>query len=323
MRAFDYERAASVAEIVPQLNTAVRPYAGGTDLLTRLKLDIEQPEKLVDIKQSDLPRGIVETADGISIGALTTLTEIETRPLLAEKYTLLSEAASLAATPQLRNRATVGGNLLQRPRCWYYRNRHVDCWLKGGDDCPAREGHNEHHAIFVSEPCCAVHPSDLAACLLVLEAEVILRGASGERRLLLADFFALPEDGRRQETVIAADELIVSLQIPALPEGTRSTYLKAMDRKVWAFALVGVAAVLRMEGETAVALRLALSGVSPIPWRLSAAEQMLLAGGVTEAMVAETAVAALAEAEPLSRNGYKVPLAQRLLQRALRQLQAS
>jgi xanthine dehydrogenase YagS FAD-binding subunit len=159
--------------------------------------------------------------------------------------------------------------------------------------------------------------------LLVLEAEVILRGASGERRLPLADFFALPEDGRRQETVIAADELIVSLQIPALPEGTRSTYLKAMDRKVWAFALVGVAAVLRMEGETAVAVRLALSGVSPIPWRLSAAEQMLLAGGVSEAMVEETAVAALAEAEPLSRNGYKVPLAQRLLQRALRQLQAS
>ena len=322
MRPFDYSSAPSADEAVARLSASTRPYAGGTDLLTRMKADISAPEALIDIKASDLPKGILETSDGLSLGALTTLTEIEMSPLLKEKYTLLHQAASLAATPQLRNRATLGGNLLQRPRCWYYRNEHINCWLKGGKTCPAKEGQNEHHAVFGAgpaddNPCVAVHPSDLASCLTALDARVKLRGPGGERTLTMADFYKLPEEGRRQETVIEDDELIMSIEVPALPEGTTSTYLKAMDRKAWAFALVGVAAVLRVDGGIIKDARLALSGVANIPWRLEDAEGELTGQEASADLFARVAEVALADAAALEHNAYKIPLAKRLIKRAL------
>lgn len=320
MRPFEYSRSGSAAEVVERLDTHTRPYAGGTDLLTRMKADIDAPEHLIDIKTTDLSSSIEETGDGLSLGALTTLTDIERSLLLKEKYTLLSEAASLAATPQLRNRATLGGNLLQRPRCWYYRNSHINCWLKGGDDCPAKEGRNEHHALFGDSPCVAVHPSDLASCLTALSANVRLRGPGDERTLSVDDVYKLPEVGRRQETVIGDDELILSVEVPALPEGTRSTYLKAMDRKVWAFALVGVAAVLHVEDGKIENPRLALSGVANIPWRLRDAEGELVGKEPSEDLFSRIAETALENAEPLEHNAYKVPLAKRLIKRALTEL---
>ena len=320
MRPFDYTRPANTDDVIPLLNAAVRPYAGGTDLLTRMKLDLDTPAQLVDLKTADLPKGIQKTADGLTIGALTTLTEIEQSDLLKQSYPLLAEAASLAATPQVRNRATLGGNLLQRPRCWYYRNAHVDCWLKGGYDCPARTGRNEHHALFGGDPCWAVHPSDLAACLLALEARVTVRGQTGERELPLSHFFQLPTADRRQETVITDDELILSISIPALPAGAKSTYLKAMDRKVWAFALVGAAVIVRVEANQITDSRLVLSGVAPIPWRLSLAEAELQGRNPSQTDFHAIAETALAEAEPLEHNIYKVPLAKRLLQKALVEL---
>ena len=325
MRPFDYSSAPSSAEAIPRLNATTRPYAGGTDLLTRMKADISAPEGLIDIKASDLPKGITETSDGLSLGALTTLTEIEMSPLLKEKYTLLHEAASLAATPQLRNRATLGGNLLQRPRCWYYRNEHIDCWLKGGETCPAKEGQNEHHAVFGTgpadhSPCVAVHPSDLASCLTALGARVKLRGPGGERVLSMTEFYKPPEAGRRQETVIEDDELILSIEVPALSDNTTSTYLKAMDRKVWAFALVGVAAVLRVEGGVIKDARLALSGVANIPWRLEDVEQELIDQEASADLFTRAAEVALADAAALEHNAYKIPLAKRLIRRALGEL---
>ena len=320
MRPFEYSSPTRADEVVKQIDALTRPYAGGTDLLTRMKADIDAPDQLIDIKNTDLPEGIKETSDGLTLGALTTLTDIEMSPLLKEKYTLLHEAASLAATPQLRNRATLGGNLLQRPRCWYYRNSHINCWLKGGETCPAKEGRNEHHAIFGDGPCIAVHPSDLASCLTALDASVKLRGPGGERELALSDFYRAPEAGRRQETVIEDDELILSVRIPALPEGASSTYLKAMDRKVWAFALVGVAAVLRVEGGAVQDARLALSGVANIPWRLRDAEQELVGKEASQALFARAAETALEGAEGLEHNAYKVPLAKRLIKRALADL---
>ena len=320
MRPFDYTSSENVGATVAELSAAVRPYAGGTDLLTRMKLDITVPERLVDIKTAGLPKGVTETDGGLSLGALTTLTDIETSALLQEKYPLLSEAAAQAATPQLRNRATLGGNLLQRPRCWYYRNSNVSCWLKGGEGCPAKDGRNEHHALFGDSPCVAVHPSDLASCLTALEATVTLRGSDGERTLRFDEFYALPEDGRRQETVIRDDELILSAEVPALAEGTRSTYLKAMDRKVWAFALVGTAALLRVENGEITDVRLCLSGVAPIPWRLSEAENLLRGQQPSEDLFARAAETALAGAVALKHNAYKIPLAKSLIRRALSNL---
>lgn len=320
MRPFEYARVGSVDETIERLSARVRPYAGGTDLLTRMKADIDAPERLVDIKHTDLSRGTEALEGGLRLGALTTLTDIETSALLQERYALLPQAASLAATPQLRNRATLGGNLLQRPRCWYYRNPHLDCWLKGGEGCPAKEGRNEHHALFGGGPCVAVHPSDLASCLLALDATVRLRGSAGARELPLAEFYALPEERRRQETVITDDELLLSVDIPATPQGTRSLYLKAMDRKVWAFALVGVAAVLHVEGSRITGARLILSGVAPVPWRVNAAEEMLTGAEIGGNLFSRVAGTALDGAEPLSHNSYKVPLAKRLIVRALQTL---
>ncbi len=264
MRSFTYSSAASLGDVIELLQTPhTRPLAGGTDLLTLIKADLAAPEQLVDIKRiSDLPRGIGENGDGITIGALATLADLENSAVLQARYPALAQAAGLAATPQLRNMATVGGNLLQRPRCWYYRNPHIECWLKGGADCPARDGQNQLHALFGAEQCVAVHPSDLAAALLAHETQVVLRGSQGERTLALADFFALPDDRRRTENTLGPDEIVVEVRVPS-PCALRSVYLKAMDRKVWAFALVGVAAALEVRDGVIVAARLG-SAASPI-----------------------------------------------------------
>jgi xanthine dehydrogenase YagS FAD-binding subunit len=340
MRQFDYSSATTVDETIQLLgqawghtsddtsdhasgqsigqNGATKVLAGGTDLLTLMKADIAAPSHLVDIKRLDeVPRGIEENEQGTLLGALTTLAEIELSESMQTRYPVLAQAAALAATPQLRNMATIGGNMLQRPRCWYFRNAQFHCWLKGGDECHARNGQNQFHALFDTSPCVAVHPSDLASALMALDAGVQLRGPTGERTVTLDEFFMPPEENRRQETMIEPDELLISIHIPPLPPGTRSTYLKAMDRKVWAFALVGVAARLHMQGDTIADARLVLSGVAPIPWRLTEVEQMLVGQRADEAMFARVAEVAFSQAQPLEHNGYKVPLAQSLIRRAL------
>lgn len=322
MRTFDYVRPADISETLALLgapgDNRTQALAGGTDLLTLMKAQICTPTRLVDLKRLErLPAGIEEGDRGVTLGALTTLSEIEQSTLLKAQYPLLTEAAGLAATPQLRNMATIGGNLLQRPRCWYFRNSHIPCWLKGGSDCPAKEGENQFHALFGESPCVAVHPSDLASALLALDATVRTQSANGEATLSLADFYALPTDARRQETVLTDDELILAIDLPAQLAGTRSTYLKAMDRKVWSFALVGVAAVVQMNGQTVDDLRLVLSGVAPIPWRVAAAEELLRGQQVTDKLIDQVADAAVADAQPLQNNGYKVPLARQLVRRAL------
>lgn len=326
MRSFDYRRADSVSDIIQLLSQdgdgSTRLLAGGTDLLTLMKADIVTPRQLIDIKRAEsLPGGIAETSDGLTLGALTTLAEIETHPLIAERYPALAEAAAIAATPQLRHMATIGGNLLQRPRCWYYRNSHFHCWLKGGDTCHARDGENREHALFSDSPCVAVHPSDLATALVALDASVRLRGASGERTVPLTDFFAQPTDDRRTETTLRSDELILSVQLPATD--MTSTYLKAMDRKVWAFALVGVAAAMRLDGDQIVDACLVLGGVAPIPWRVLDAERALIGSAPTPATFEGAADLALGGARPLEHNAYKVPLVRTLVRRALEAISGS
>ena len=322
MRAFDYASPVGIEDALALLpadgGDRVRPLAGGTDLLTLMKAEIVAPARLVNVKHLSELAGIRDDGpEGLTLGALTTLAELETSPIVAARYPVLAEAAAVAATPQLRNMATVGGNLLQRTRCWYFRNPRFHCWLKGGDECQAEEGENRLHAILGGGPCWSAHPSDIAPALLALDTEVRLRGPAGERTLPLAELFALPEDGRRTETVLRPDELVLSIRIPAAPAATRGAYRKAMDRKIWAFALVGVAAVLRLEGRRIVHARLALGGVAPVPWRATAAEAVLLDGEAGDALFARAAEAALADARPLRDNGYKVPLARTLIRQAL------
>jgi xanthine dehydrogenase YagS FAD-binding subunit len=327
MRPFEYVRSTTINEaltLLGQGNGGTQVLAGGTDLLTLMKAEVMTPARLVDIKRlSEVPRGIKETDHGITLGGLTTLSDIETNVMIRQRYPLLAEAAALAATPQLRNMATLGGNLLQRPRCWYYRSALFHCWLKGGDTCHAQDGQNQLHALFGGGPCYAVHPSDLAPVLLALEAQVCLHGPAGERTLPMAEFFALPEEARRKETIQAETELLLSVHIPPLSADTRTTYIKAMERKIWAFALVGVAAVVRLVDQHIEDVRLVLSGVAPIPWRVAAAEQELRGAEVSAEGFARAADRALETAEPLQYNTYKVLLAKSLIRRALTALTAS
>ncbi len=322
MRAFDYVSPTRVDEALRLLaadgDGGTRLLAGGTDLLPLMKADVAAPTRLVNVKALPGLAGITyDATHGLRLGGLTRLAEVETSPLVRERYPLLAEALAVAATPQLRNMATVAGNLLQRSRCWYFRNPRFHCWLKGGEACPAHDGESQVAAILGGGPCYSAHPSDLAPALLALDARLWLRGLGGERTLAIGELYAAPEAGRRTETVLAPDELLVAVEVPPLPAGTRGTYLKAMDRKLWAFALVGVAAVLRLEGGRVAQARLALGGVAPIPWRAREAEAALLGAEPTAAVFGRAADAALAAAEPLAKNGYKLPLTRALIQRAL------
>jgi xanthine dehydrogenase YagS FAD-binding subunit len=329
VRRFDYTSPRALDEAVGFLSRAepangggdgAVALAGGTDLLTLMKADLIAPSHLVDIKRlAELDDRIEAGRDGLTIGALATLARLEEDPLVQTHYPALAEAAGLAATPQLRNMATIGGNVLQRPRCWYFRNPRVTCWLKGGDDCLARAGENQLHALFDVSPCVAVHPSDPAAALVALAATVRFRGARGEREMPVAEFFEPPTEERRTETGIQDDELIVSLRLPP-HGGAQSTYRKAMDRKVWAFALVGVAAVIWRENDRVAEARLVLSGVAPVPWRAESAERVLSGAVLDEQVIERAAEAALDGATPLAKNGYKAPLAKALVRGALTDL---
>jgi xanthine dehydrogenase YagS FAD-binding subunit len=322
VKPFDYTRPPSVKAALDALGSGARPLAGGTDMLTLLKADLVAVDSLIDLKTTELSRGIEQLDTGVRIGALATLSEIGSSQLLAEHYPLLGEAVSMTATRQIRNRATLGGNLLQRPRCWYFREGAPGCWLNGGEDCLAVDGRNEHHAIYGGGPCHAAHPSDLAACLVALDAVATLSGPNGVRRVPLGELFELPTAGRRTETVLADDELLCSVDLPPLTSGWRSVYLKSVDRNVWAFALVGLALTVHIERNRVDEARVVLASVAPIPWRHRGAEQALR--GAREADAAHggneigAALDALArDAEPLAGNAYKIELARRLLKRAI------
>ena len=320
MKSFFHHSPGTLQEALALLKPNARPLAGGTDLVTLMKPRLSEPAHLVSVRRV-LPAGIEDEAEGVVLGAATTLADVEESPLIGARYTALSQAAALAATPQIRNFATIGGNLLQRPRCWYFRSPHVSCWLKGGRDCPAREGENRLHALLGESPCVAVHPSDPAAALLAFDAQVRIGAPKGERAVPLDELFAVPEEGRRTETKLAEDELVLGLRMPSHPGETRSVYLKAMDRQAFAFALVGVAAVLRLSpGGKVGHARIVLSGVAPIPWRARAAEEALLGSSLDDPLMEKAAAAALEGAVPLRQNAYKVPLAKALVRRALASL---
>ena len=324
MKTFSYVRPSSITEAIALLEATPgqgaddpRLLAGGTDLLSLMKAGIAYPGQLIDIKRlPELDNTIAASPAGTRIGALTSLAQLDEDPLVRELHPALAEAAGLAASPQLRNMATIGGNLLQRPRCWYFRSDLVTCWLKGGDECQARDGENQHHALLGDSPCVSVHPSDLATALVALDAEIQLHGATGERTLPLDEFFMLPTDERRLENVLEQSEVITAITIPASP-AAQSTYLKAMDRKVWAFAQVGVGATMVVENQRITNARLVLGGVAPMPWRATEAEALLVGAAPDRALFERAARAALEGAVPLSKNGYKVPLASALIVRAL------
>lgn len=320
MHEFDYESEPSLSHALERISESRMVFAGGTDLLTRLKAGIDKPSVLVDIKATELDSNVSADGDGLVLGALCTLSDIENGDTIDGRYALLKDAAGQAATQQIRNRATIAGNLMQAPRCWYYRHPDVMCWRKGGEECPAREGQNQHHAVVDSGPCVAVHPSDLATCLVALDASVDLRSREGHRCEKMADFLVAPTPSHRKETTLKPDEVITAVRIPGLTAGTRSCYLKAMDRKTWAFALCGVGAVIHRQDSKVNEARLCLSGVANTPLRLAEVESLLTGREASVELVEEAALLATERLTPLSENGYKVELVRGLVRTALERL---
>ncbi len=321
MNAFSYVRPRTLSDGLRLLRNGAAALAGGTDLLGLMKDGLQKPELLVDLTGIEGLRGWSrEKGKGLRIGALTPLVELETAEPLARAMPILRESLRDAATLQLRTMGTVGGNLLQRNRCWYFRDEATVCWLKGGAKCFAMEGENRLHAILGAQDCVAVAPSDLVPALIAYDAEITLVSSRGQRRLKLADLYIAPHGRERREHALRSGELITEIRVPESALARKGAFQKAMERKAWSFALVSVAAAARIERGVARDVRLVLGGVAPIPWRVVAAERGLDGSSLDEAACAEAADRVLEGAAPLRENGYKLPLARELIRRALRSL---
>ncbi len=321
MSNFAYVRATSLDEAIRHLNApGSRLHAGGTDLLGCLRDGIFSADKVISISDLSELRGIKSVADGgLRIGALATLAEIASHPDIIKGYPALAQAAAAAASPQLRNQGTIGGNLCQRPRCWYFRGD-FQCARKGGDKCYAPEGENELHCIFGGEICFMVHPSDTAPALVALEATLQVAGPKGRRGVPAEKFFLLPGKDHTRENILEAGELITEIDLPPALTGGRGGYFKARSRAAWDFALTGVASSLQVDGGVVRRARLVLSGVAPIPWRVPAAEKELIGDRLDSSAVGRAAAAAIKGAEPLSGNVYKVALLRGAMEEALSRL---
>ncbi|MDF3190869.1 FAD binding domain-containing protein [Pseudomonas paracarnis] len=319
MNPFHYSRPTDVQQAVQMSSAASRFIAGGTNLLDLMKENISHPEHLIDITGLPL-HDIQETAEGgLRIGALVSNADLAWHPLIEQRYPLLSQAILAGASPQLRNMASTGGNLLQRTRCYYFYDAAVPCNKRQpGSGCPARNGLNRIHAILgASEQCVATHPSDMCVALAALAARVHVEGRGGARVIEFADFHRLPGDAPQRDNQLADDELITAIELPADHLARHSHYLKIRDRASYAFALVSVAASLELDGDEIIDARLALGGVAHKPWRDRAVEALLIGRTVSRETFSAAADALLQDAEPLEHNGFKVKLARRAIIRAL------
>ena len=289
---------------------------GGSDVLALVKDRIISPDVIVNLKTMTNQNQIRRTARGVTIGGQVTLDALARHEVIRRDYRVLAEAAESVATPQIRNLGTIAGNICQRPWCWYYRNG-FPCYKAGGNQCFSFAGENQFHAIFGGGPSYIVHPSDAAPALLALGATFRIVGPKGERRMPAAEFFVLPRENAATENVLADDELLVSIDIPAAGPGTRSRYHKVLDREAWTHAVVSAAVVLQMNGQTCESARVVLGGVAPIPWRLPAVEQMLAGQRITEELASQAAEASISGARAMSKNAYKLPLTTGVVRRTL------
>ncbi len=296
--------------------------AGGQDLLGELKEHLVEPAALVDLKGVGELARIEPLPDGaLRIGALVRLSELEREPWIRQRFPMLAEAAESVATPQIRALGTLGGNLCQRPRCWYYRNEHAVCLKKGGTECFSYGGENKYNAILGGGPSYIVHPSDLAPALVAYDAAVELASLPGPRVLPLGEFFTLPTEGDvRRENVLAPNEIVTHVTIPGDRDAWRATYLKVRERDSFDFALSAVALALRLSEGTIAEARLVLGGVAPKPWRCVSAEEKLVGRKIDAETCRLAAEEALRGAELLEHNAYKIPMTKGLVIKALRKL---
>jgi xanthine dehydrogenase YagS FAD-binding subunit len=328
MRAFDYYKPANVAQAVALLarhGEKARVIAGGSDMLPMMKDGIEGPKiktplHIVDVKGIRELASISQEKAHVRIGAAVTLGDITDSPLIRSRLPILSLAALEVAVPQIRNVGTLGGNLCQRPRCWYFRGRlFKDCFRKGGSNCYAFGGENQYHAIFPGETCAVVSPSDMAVVLSSLDASVEIAGPKSKKTLPISQFYVTPDTDVLRETILGPAEMVTAVNIPISALGTRGVFLKLRERAAFDFALVSVAVVVGCQNGGVADSRIVFGGVASCPMRASAAETALKGRKIGDAIRAACGEATK-EARPLSNNAYKVKAAQGILEKALESL---
>jgi xanthine dehydrogenase YagS FAD-binding subunit len=325
MKAFTHESAKDLKDAVAIAQRArargetVAFAGGGSDLLGMMKDRLVSPDVLVYLKSAGNLASIERTNRGFTIGGLATLDALSRDEAVRSDYRVLAEAAGSVATPQIRNVATLAGNICQRPWCWYYRNG-FKCLKNGGTTCYSVAGENQFHAIFGGGPSYIVHPSDTAPALVALDARFVIVGPGGERTLDAAEFFTLPTQNPARENVLKENEVLARVVVPVRDGAVRTAYRKVMDREAWTHALVSAAVVLKMDGEVCHSARIVLGGVAPVPWRVPDAEAMLTGQRITRELAASVGQASIAGARPLSGNGYKVELTRSLVARTLEEL---
>lgn len=318
MNAFEWVSVHSVDEALGQLGGGMLVKAGGVDVLDRLKEGLDTPTRLVNIRTiKGLDRIEGDAATGLRIGPLATLAAIAGHPVVRQSFPALADAAGHAATPQIRNMATAGGNLLQRPRCWYFRSRDFHCLKKGGETCFAQKGENQYHAIFANDPCAIVHPSALATALVALGGSLELTGPKGPRLVRAEEFFTVPAQAVDRENSLGADELITRIVVPPPASGSRSAYMKVGEKESFDWPIAEVVVVLEMSGSNVSRASIVLGAAAPVPYRAAAAEKALVGKPLDEATARAAAKAAVDGATPLSGNGYKVALFETVVRRTL------
>jgi len=328
MKPFDYYRVTTVGQAVALLTKYQEKaaiLAGGSDLLGLIKDGVEgpalkTPKHLIDIKGIKDFAYIKEQKTGLRIGAGTTLSEIIHSDLVENKYPLVAQAAKQVAVPQIRNVATLGGNLCQRPRCWYFRGKlFSECMRKGGANCYGQGGENQYHAIMGGDICCMAYPSDMAPALIALDAKAEIAGPKGMRTIPLEKFYVSPEQALTKENVLSPQEMLVAVEIPAASQGRKGVYLKLKERQAFDFAVVSVAVSLALKGSTVTDSRVVFGGLAPFPTRSTKAE-IALKGKDLKSAVGAACVASVQGAQPLSKNAYKVEATKGILEEALNML---
>jgi xanthine dehydrogenase YagS FAD-binding subunit len=313
----DLAHAVTLITKAHQENQRVAIAGGGSDLLGMMKERLVTPDVLVSLKSiNGLDQVKTAPGGGVTIGGLITLDALSKVAIIRERYAVLAEAAESVATPQIRNAATLAGNVCQRPWCWYYRNG-FRCLKNGGTTCYSIVGENEFHAIFGGGPSYIVHPSDTAAALVALDATFRIAGQAGDRMVPAAEFFAPPTADASRENVLKDGEILASITLPPARKLARSTYHKIMDREAWTHAIVSAAVVLEIDKGVCQRARVVLGGVAPIPWRLPEVEKLLAGQRITPELAAKAGEAAIAGARPLGKNGYKVPMVRAMVARTI------
>lgn len=315
MNAFEYVAPTSIKDAIAALNPNAKPMGGGIDLVQEIKDEIIAPERVVNLKTIPGLTEIRADNRGVTFGALCTLSAIANHAQIKERYPGIALAAASVGSPQIRNVGTIGGNLCQRPRCWYYRDHAVNCMKKGGPKCYSVAGENQYHAILGGGPCFIVHPSDLAPALMAYGAQVTIAGPKGEREMDLAEFFVLPSKKVTVENILAADEIVTKVFVPA---GTaNSAYVKVRERESFDWALASAAAALTISNGVCESAKVVMGGVAPIPWRSPEAEAALKGKKIDDAVALAAGAAAVSKAIPMTQNAYKMHIAKNAVREAV------